>query len=183
MNLLARKDAKDRLDEIVLSDEQAPSKYINQSKAVNIQIVEFSPNGQMVALGLKSGYLLIVDYLTMGIVRVFCHQEDFGLAANEDIDQFYPFWKLSFFLDDDFVFRSRPQEKDAKCESFLNEKYATRKAKDQNAEIPFKIHLHDVKSQQATKTSIANISWGNDRNQHMIGATFKQFTQSQSQQQ
>ena len=108
MNLLARKDAKDRLDEIILSDDPPPSKYITQSKAVNIQIVEFSPNGQMVALGLKSGYLLIVDYLTMGVLRVFSQQEDFGLTANEDIDQFYPFWKLTFFLDDDFVFKTRP---------------------------------------------------------------------------
>ena len=40
----------------------------------------------MVAVGLKSGYLLIVDYLTMGIVRVFNQLEDFGLSSNEDID-------------------------------------------------------------------------------------------------
>jgi hypothetical protein len=30
--------------------------------------------------------VLIVDYMTMGVVRVFNNQEDFGLAANEDID-------------------------------------------------------------------------------------------------
>lgn len=68
MNLLARKDAKERLDEIQLSDEPPPSKYITQSKVVNIQIVEFSPNGQLVAIGLKSGFVLIVDFLTMGVV-------------------------------------------------------------------------------------------------------------------
>ncbi len=107
MNIRARLDAVGRLDEITLPDD-APTKYLSQSKSVNIQLVEFSPNGQMVAVGLKSGYLLIVDYLTMGIVRVFSHQEDFGLSSNEDIDQFYPFWKLSYFLDDDFVFKSRP---------------------------------------------------------------------------
>jgi len=53
---------------------------------VNIQIVEFSPNGQLVAIGLKSGFVLIVDFLTMGVVWVFNQQEDVGLAANEDID-------------------------------------------------------------------------------------------------
>ena len=44
MNIRARLDAVDRLDEISLPDD-APAKYINQSKAVNIQLVEFSPNG------------------------------------------------------------------------------------------------------------------------------------------
>jgi|APGre2960657423_1045063.scaffolds.fasta_scaffold751481_1 hypothetical protein len=44
MNIRARIDAVGRLDEISLPDD-APAKYISQSKAVNIQLVEFSPNG------------------------------------------------------------------------------------------------------------------------------------------
>jgi len=35
---------------------------------------------------LKSGLLLIMDFMTMGIVRTFCANEEFGLSANEDID-------------------------------------------------------------------------------------------------
>ena len=39
-----------------------------------------------VALALKSGQLLVIDYFNMGIVRLFVLLEDYGLAANEDID-------------------------------------------------------------------------------------------------
>jgi hypothetical protein len=81
-------------------------------------------------------------------------------------------------MDDDFVFKSRPQEKDTKCETFLNEKYATRKAKDPNVEIPTRIHLHEVKASQTTKTSIANISWGFENHQNLIGVTIRSVTQN-----
>ena len=49
--------------------------------------------------------LLIMDYFTMGIVRIFVLSEDYGLAANEDIDQFYPFWKVINYFDEDFIFK------------------------------------------------------------------------------
>jgi hypothetical protein len=71
MNILARNDAVGRLDEICLSEDSL-IKYISKSNAVNIQQVEFSPNGLLVALALKSGHVLLVDFLTMGIIRVFC---------------------------------------------------------------------------------------------------------------
>ena len=85
MNILARNDAVGRLDEISLSEESL-IKYINKSNAVNIHQVEFSPNGLLVALALKSGHVLLVDFLTMGIIRLFCLSEDYSLSANEDID-------------------------------------------------------------------------------------------------
>jgi len=46
----------------------------------------FSPRGDLVALAMKSGLLLIMDFITMGIVRVFCSNEEFSLSANEDVD-------------------------------------------------------------------------------------------------
>ena len=41
----------------------------------------------------------------MGIVRIFVLSEDYGLASNEDIDQFYPFWKVINYFDEDFIFK------------------------------------------------------------------------------
>lgn len=109
MNLKAKEDAVGRLDEILFSSEST-IKYLTNSKTVNVQSVEFSPNGDLVALALKSGLLLITDFMTMGIVRVFCANEDFGLSANEDIDQFFPLWKLMNYFEEDFVFKTKPQE-------------------------------------------------------------------------
>ena len=109
MNLKAKEDAVGRLDEIVFSSEST-IKYLTNSKTVNVQSVEFSPNGDLVALALKSGLLLIMDFMTMGIVRIFCANEDFGLSANEDIDQFFPLWKLMNYFEEDFVFKTKPQE-------------------------------------------------------------------------
>ena len=85
MNLKAKIDAVDRHDEVVLHAD-AMIKYLNKSAQIYVQLVQFSPDGCLVALGLKSGLLLIMDFLTMGIVRVFNSAEDYGLAANEDID-------------------------------------------------------------------------------------------------
>ena len=100
-------DAVGRFDEIVLPPDSI-IKYLNKSPLVNVQIVEFSPDGALVALGLRSGFVLIMDFMTMGIVRIFHPTDDFGLAANEDIDQFYPFWKVINYFDEDFVFKSKP---------------------------------------------------------------------------
>ena len=64
-------------------------KYLNKSSVANVQIVEFSPQGNMIACGCKNATVLIIDYFTMAIVRVFSLHQDFGLAANEDVDQYY----------------------------------------------------------------------------------------------
>lgn len=85
MNLRAKVDAVGRHEEIYLPSDSI-IKYINKSTLINIQQVEFSPNGKLAALALKSGHLLIMDYYTMGIVRIFVLNEDYGLAANDDID-------------------------------------------------------------------------------------------------
>lgn len=85
MNLRAKQDAVGRFDEILLPSDSF-LKFINKSNTINVQQVEFNPSGQLAALGLKSGHVLVMDYFTMGIVRVFVLGEDFGLAANEDID-------------------------------------------------------------------------------------------------
>jgi len=144
MNLKAKEDAVGRLDEIVFSSEST-IKYLTNSKTVNVQSVEFSPNGDLVALALKSGLLLIMDFMTMGIVRIFCANEEFGLSANEDIDQFFPLWKLMNYFEEDFVFKNKPQETAKQCETFLENKYSQRKAKDSNTELPKKINLNEVK--------------------------------------
>ena len=86
MNSKAKIDAVGRLDEIYLPSADSFIKYINRSVNINVQQVDLHPNGQLAALALKSGHLLVMDYFTMGIVRVFVLNEDFGLAANEDID-------------------------------------------------------------------------------------------------
>ena len=78
---------------------------MNKSAVANVQIVEFNPQGTMIALGCKNATILIVDFLTMGIVRVFSLHQDYGLAANEDVDQFYPFWKVINYFDDDFIYK------------------------------------------------------------------------------
>jgi len=49
--------------------------------------------------------------------------------------------KLSNFFDDDFAFKAKFSETQKDCEAFLTEKYATRKAKDPNYEIPKRINL------------------------------------------
>ena len=85
MNLLAKHDLVGRLDEIDLLPDGF-IKYINKSQNINVQQVEFHPNGLLLALALKSGHLLVMDFFTMGMVRIFSQGEVFGLAANEDID-------------------------------------------------------------------------------------------------
>ena len=78
-------DAVGRHDEVVLHSD-AMIKYLNRSAQINVQLVEFSPDGSLVAIGLKSGLVLLMDFQTMGVVRVFNCVEEYGLAANEDID-------------------------------------------------------------------------------------------------
>lgn len=46
----------------------------------------------------------------MAIVRVFSLHQDYGLGANEDVDQYYPFWKAVTYYDEDFMFRQKIQE-------------------------------------------------------------------------
>jgi len=85
MNLRAKEDAVGRYDEIYLPVDSF-IKYMNKSPVFNVTQVEFSPSGQLAALALKSGQLLVMDYFTLGIVRVFVLGEDYGRMANEDID-------------------------------------------------------------------------------------------------
>ena len=59
----------------------------------------------------------------MAVVRVFTLQEDFGLEANSDVDQFHPFWKVINYFDDDFIFKQKPAETHKEAEAFLDAKY------------------------------------------------------------
>jgi hypothetical protein len=100
-----------------------------------------------------------MDFLTMGVVRAFNCTEDYGLAANEDIDQFYPFWKVINYFDEDFVFKQKPTESVKDCEAFLQEKYASRKAKDPTTELPKRINFCEAKTLGQNKTSVVSINW------------------------
>lgn len=64
----------------------------------------------MIACGCKNATVLIIEFHTMAIVRVFSLHQDYGLAANEDVDQYYHFWKATMYYDDDFIFRQKVQE-------------------------------------------------------------------------
>ena len=101
MNSQARRQSI--FEEIILPNDSI--KYMNKSPVANVQIVEFSPQGNMIACGCKNATVLIIDFFTMAIVRVFSLHQDYGLAANEDVDQYYPFWKAVNYYDDDFIFR------------------------------------------------------------------------------
>ena len=101
MNCQARR--QDIYDEVILPNDSI--KYMNKSPVANLQIVEFSPSGNMIACGCKNATVLIIDFFTMSIVRVFSLHQDYGLAANEDVDQYYPFFKSINYYDDDFIFR------------------------------------------------------------------------------
>jgi len=80
MNLQAKRDIGNKFEEIVFPNDSL--KYMTKSNVANVQMVEFSPQGNLIALGTRSSTVLIVDFLTMGIVRVFTLQEDFGLQSN-----------------------------------------------------------------------------------------------------
>ena len=127
MNLKAKIDVVGRHDEIKFHQDDPNAnvitKYFTNNRIFNVQFVEFHPNGDLVVLGLKSGILLILDFMTMAIVRVFSATEDFGLASNEDVDQFYQFWKVAYFAETDFVFKDRAEETNKDSEAFLKEKY------------------------------------------------------------
>ena len=69
MNQKARQDSSDRFDEIVFPNDTL--KCLNKSPVSNIQIVEFSPQGNMLALGCRNLQVLILDFMTMGVLRVF----------------------------------------------------------------------------------------------------------------
>ena len=40
----------------------------------------------MIACGCKNASVVIIDFFTMAIVRVFSLGSDYGLPANEDVD-------------------------------------------------------------------------------------------------
>ena len=86
MNIRAKEDAVNRFDEVVLPPSDSLIKFINRSVMITVQQVEFNETCKLAGLALKSGHLLILDYLTMGVVRVLSLLEDYGRAANEDVD-------------------------------------------------------------------------------------------------
>jgi hypothetical protein len=79
MNLKAREDLVGRYDEIFLPTADSQVKYINRSPQVNVQTVEMNASGTYVGIGLKSGHLIVLDAFTMGVLRCFCLQEEYGL--------------------------------------------------------------------------------------------------------
>ena len=69
MNNLARQDSSDRYDEIICPNESL--KVFGKSAISNIQLVEFSPQGNMIAVGCRNSSVLILDFITMAVMRVF----------------------------------------------------------------------------------------------------------------
>lgn len=67
MNCKARREGL--YEEILLPNESL--KYMNKSPVANVQIVEFNPQGTMIACGCKNATVLVMDFFTMSIVRVF----------------------------------------------------------------------------------------------------------------
>ena len=65
------------------------------------------------------------------------------------------------YFDEDFVFKQKPGESVKDCEAFLQEKYASRKAKDPATELPKRMHFGDVKNvgSAQSKTSVVSIAW------------------------
>ena len=110
-------------EEIFLPEETI--RVMSQSNFAFIQVVQFNFQGTLVALGCKNGTILIMDFLTMSIVRVFSLHQDFGLAANEDVDQFIQFLKLSNFYEEDILLKVADSKKE--LDLFLQNKYAQRK--------------------------------------------------------
>ena len=178
MNHLSKKDQIERFDEIVLPNDSL--KYMNKSAVANIQIVEFNRQGTMIALGCKNATILIVDFFTMGIVRVFSLHQDYGLPANEDVDQFYPFRKFINYFDDDFIYKQKPAESQKDAEAFLEQKYAARKAAaiDDGSYIEpkmMKLESKESKNSTLAKGAIANIDWSLDSSRIVV--CFKQHNQ------
>ena len=114
----------------------------------------------------------------MGVLRVFSLYQDFGCDANNDVDQFFPFWRVTNYFDEDFVFRQRPAETTKDCEAFLQSKYQKRKEKDPSYVCPKLMRLESKensagaaqgnpgapssKSSASTRGAIANIDWSLD---------------------
>ena len=119
-------------EEIFLPEETI--RMMSQSNFAFIQVVQFNFQGTLVALGCKNGTILIMDFLTMSIVRVFSLHQDFGLPANEDVDQFIQFLKLSNFYEEDILLKVADSKKE--LDLFLQNKYAERKQKDAMYEEP-----------------------------------------------
>ena len=77
------------------------------------------------------------------------------------------------YFEEDFIYNTKPKESPKDCEVFLQEKYASRKAKDPSIDIPKRIQLHETKLPSHCRTSIANITWGKPKST-ILGATFRQ---------
>ena len=70
-----------RLEEIVFPND---STMIMQK--VNAQIVEFNPQGTLLAIGCKYASILIMDFMSKEMVRCFSLYEDYDLEVNRDVD-------------------------------------------------------------------------------------------------
>jgi WD40 repeat protein len=84
MNNQARQDSSERFDEIICPNDSI--KCFGKSAVSNIQMVEFSPQGTMLAVGCRNSSVLILDFITMAVLRVFSLQQDFGREASDDVD-------------------------------------------------------------------------------------------------
>lgn len=95
-----------------------------------------------------------MDFLTMSIVRVFTLKQDYGLSANDDVDQFIQFLRLSNFYDEDILLKVMDSKKE--LDQFLQNKYANRKQVDKNYIEPSLIKIdtkvsHDSSSAYESK--------------------------------
>lgn len=110
----------------------------------------------------------------MGVVRLFCFNEDYGKPSQDDVDQFYLFFRTQNCYEEDLTFKIKYKEPTKDSEVFLQEKYAARKAKDPNTDLPKRIHVQEVKVNQTppNKLQVTNITWGPAKSQ-LLGATFK----------
>jgi WD40 repeat protein len=84
MNNQARQDSSDRFDEITCPNDTL--KCFGKSAISNIQTVEFSPQGNLLAVGCRNQSVLILDFVTMAVMRIFSLQKDYGQAVLDDVD-------------------------------------------------------------------------------------------------
>ena len=142
-----------RLEEIVFPND---STMIMQK--VNAQIVEFNPQGTLLAIGCKYACILIMDFMSKEMVRCFSLYEDYDLEVNNDVDQFQHFRKLNYaYLEDDFILSQKPQdEKDS--EGIVKREFK-------------KIIAFEPKDKAKCKAQISSLDWSVDG--RLIVACFK----------
>ncbi|CDW83144.1 UNKNOWN [Stylonychia lemnae] len=132
------------LDEIVFPND---STMIMQK--INAQIVEFNPQGTLVAIGCKYASILIMDFMTKEMIRCFSIYEDYDLEANQDVDQFSNFRRLSYaYLEDDFILYQKPQD-EKESESIVKREFK-------------KVIQFEPKDKPKCKAQISSLDWSLD---------------------